>query len=514
MNNKQVIKWCFSKWLVSSIWLNKTPDTYSQDLMNVRIKNQWITVRKWYSEIVYDTNWKFKHIFSNQYLFVIQWSTVYKVVLWTLTSYWTVSNVSNYNSFRFWEFVIICDWINKPYICSGANVFQVTTTIDSWVIPSFWSSFAWFSVINNVNKKNILYVSVPVWTNTIFNCYDWNGSWSEQIVFKSDILWVIWTLFHLWIFTETTIEYISKDSLTTEWWIASLYSIPVWYWWQLNNNNCIVWAGDKIFYLTKDKKIRSILYKEWIIQEQIGDISDVPLIWIDDLLQWLNDNQDSAFGFFDRKNNLVKFFVRSVNSTVNDICIIYDMVNQCFLLDNNKNFAGMTEYNNNIYANSVFDGTVYIDEYWQNDNDLPINWWYKTISMWLWIQTIRKQFRGMTFWWAINDTTDIWIEIYIDDRIVFTNTLKGINRGWNSSVLGIGNTEIWGSGIWGDVNKQTNNLKSFDCVLTQWNLRDKWKRISIKFYGNSDLAPQFILDYLDIDYRPIWNYDKSDKYFS
>jgi hypothetical protein len=64
----------------------------------------------------------------------------------------------------------------------------------------------------------------------------------------------------------------------------------------------------------------------------------------------LNDDLSKSVGFYDQKNKLIKFFVRSKNSLTNDICIIWDLVNKTFLVDNNKFYSILTNHNNKVYA--------------------------------------------------------------------------------------------------------------------------------------------------------------------
>ena len=64
----------------------------------------------------------------------------------------------------------------------------------------------------------------------------------------------------------------------------------------------------------------------------------------------LAEDQSDAFAYFDKEENLVKFHVRSLTSTVNDTFIIWDLTNQTRLIDKDKYYSGMTSAQNVTYA--------------------------------------------------------------------------------------------------------------------------------------------------------------------
>lgn len=64
----------------------------------------------------------------------------------------------------------------------------------------------------------------------------------------------------------------------------------------------------------------------------------------------LADDQSDAVAAFDRKQNIVKFYVKSRNSTVNDICVIYDIQNETWLKDDNKYVSCVTSLNDELYS--------------------------------------------------------------------------------------------------------------------------------------------------------------------
>ncbi len=63
--------------------------------------------------------------------------------------------------------------------------------------------------------------------------------------------------------------------------------------------------------MTKQKKIKTINYIQGIEQPEIGELSDDDKVGITDFMESLDDDQSEAFGFYDTKNRLVKFHVKS-----------------------------------------------------------------------------------------------------------------------------------------------------------------------------------------------------------
>lgn len=137
---------------------------------------------------------------------------------------------------------------------------------------------------------------------------------------------------------------------------------------KLANSRCAVGAGDKIFFLTADKKIKTIDYVQGIDDVRVGELSDDEKVGIPNFMNNLNDDLSKSFAFYDQKNKLIKFFVRSKNSLTNDLCIIWDLVNKTFLVDDNKFYGILVNHNNKVYAGSCLNSVTYEDETGSDDD--------------------------------------------------------------------------------------------------------------------------------------------------
>ncbi len=596
-----------SKWFVRWKGNNKTPNFYLQEAKNIRIINQWITVRNWYETLYEDSDGTpARAIAGNQWLFVCQdskfkaywdiitfsaslvtWNTINLkvngtpmtavvfatdelttlwliatqlktqfptlinwtavnstlhtvsivikdintavaitniVVTWgasqptgtstenTFVSLWSIWTDVKCNIITRWPYTIILTWVWFPWYYDGTTLTQTSNSnIPAWANPYIWSTFAWFTCVawNSAADNNIVYISKPIWPTTAINCVDWSDN-TQRLTMKSPIQGMIWTLFNLWIFTNDTIEYISRNNLSNVGGVASLFSLPLWQWSQLSSHDSVVGAGDKIFYLTRDKKIRSIGFKPGIVDPQLWDLSDVPLTGIDWYMNDLADNQSQSHMIFDRTRNLVKIWVRWVNSAVPDQVPIYDLINDTRLEDDNKLWSDICEFNNNYYAIWCFDFLVLHEESGKTDIDQPIDWLATCTTLWFWAPSDQKIFWWMQFAGTITSFTNIYCDVIVDNNIKFTWVLKWSQRVWISS-LGIWSTSIWGSPIGWSPWKPIDLLWSFDVIINSWYILFRGKRIWVRFRANDSLDPDFLIDFLSFRVAGLRDsYEQSD----
>lgn len=64
----------------------------------------------------------------------------------------------------------------------------------------------------------------------------------------------------------------------------------------------------------------------------------------------LDADQSDSFAIYDRKDNIVKFFVQGIDSTTNNITVIRDLQNVTWLKDRYKYYSCATILNDEIYA--------------------------------------------------------------------------------------------------------------------------------------------------------------------
>jgi hypothetical protein len=173
-----------------------------------------------------------------------------------------------------------------------------------------------------------------------------------------------------------------------------LYTIPLTGGYQLASPDSVVAAGDYIFFMTKNKKIGNINYKQTVAEPQATILSDKPGNSIDYFMQYnLAEDQSASFAIYDRKNNLVKRAVKSVGSTTNDILLIRDIANETWLKDDNKYYSSACIMADEIYAGSALSYKVSQDETGDSDYDQGIDWVFETTDVVVESPTQMKQFR-------------------------------------------------------------------------------------------------------------------------
>lgn len=509
----------FTKWFVDNKGTNKVPEFYASFLRNLRIINNWITVRNWFSQIydwesvnpikaiVYNAN--------NDKLLAVVGSTLYDIDIdaWTASSIGTIGAWDKIRPLVYGDFTIFLDGVGAPYYYDGTTLSQTTEPweIAAWVDPEFWAVFAWFTVINNKDQQNVINISRPITLANQWYCHDWAGSDSEQITTKGKIQWFWPALNRLWIFTDQSIEYIDRNNITTTWWVASLFTVVTWAWDEMASPDSIVTAGDAVFFLTKNKQIKVLGYSWWITEPQLQTISDVEGASIQRFLNdTLKEDQSSSFWFFDRKRNLIKRHLLWNDSDVPNIILIRDVDNSTWLVDEDKFYSCMTKKWDRIYAWSAFSQRIYEDETKSDDNWQPIEWSFVTQNMTLWDPARPKQFRWFNLAWQIDTDAEIQINVFVDDNSVFSKTIA-----WTTYLPAVVTEWIWWAAIsetaiWWDLFVQQQDLSDFEYVVTHWNLKATGKKIRFEFSWTKPLQ-DFVLDYLNITYRLRQRYKINDK---
>lgn len=359
------------------------------------------------------------------YNIVIDWTWTPDTFKWNI-DWWTYTTGV---AITWWSQTLNA-WVSNVSIKFNATTWH--TLNDTWTLtqlsnsnPRFWEEFLNFTWIAWwTDFTNVIYQSRVITPTNPEYSYDWVWSGANQIIMKSDIQWLASTISRLIIFTDKSIEYIDRNSYTTIWWVLNFYPNPIAQWVKLANNRCCPSAWEKVFFLTADKKIKTIDYIQGIDDLKVWDLSDDEKVGIPNFMNNLNDDLSDSVGFYDQKNKLIKFFVRSKNSLTNDLCIIWDLVNKTFLVDDNKFYSILTNHDNKVYAWSCLNSTVYQDETWEDDDSWDISWYrYSAI-----LQNGRAWKNKMYTWYStsgtINSQTAIRKDIILDWYIIDSSTIE------------------------------------------------------------------------------------------
>jgi hypothetical protein len=74
----------------------------------------------------------------------------------------------------------------------------------------------------------------------------------------------------------------------------------------------------------------------------VEELSERAYNGISDLMNSLDPDQSESFGYFYAPDSLIKWHFKSEGATFNDVCVIYDIQKDAFLVDTQKFFYAGT----------------------------------------------------------------------------------------------------------------------------------------------------------------------------
>lgn len=470
-------------------------DQYSPYLRNARLDWQSIIIRPGHSLFATLTAWSYpKGIGSylradpaNDVL-VVRHNTDTTHKLYTIaedgttTSISTSSNIASDNRMFFQN---ISDVI---YCMNGSDNFwklsgTTYTTPSTWIsnfAPSFsvvfggshWAS-GWSA---NANK---------VYKSVADNYEDFNSTGSDQFTFSEQIVWLSANLQALFYFTKNTISVTGVGDITDT---AGTITYTTR---SLNvkegavNNASIVEVGDATYFLSSSNAISKIARWTSVNWFDVIDLSARKYAGIDWIIDSLDKDQTDSFGYYLSDKNIIKWFVKTDWASFNDLCIIYDVSKDAFLIDNWKPFYDGIFFKGYNYTVSMIEPKVYRDEIYQDDEDAGIEFEYWTKEFYLSDPTYKKILWEARTLIDVNELVHLTQEIWIDGALVDTKVIDSDNylvAAWGIGTDAIGMHAVWGSSAsfeWDDDYQEITILR------TKWNLNVKWKKIQFRFYNSS-----------------------------
>lgn len=367
-----------------------------------------------------------------------------------------------------------------------------TITIEnSWIIE-YTAGRSWLA------SANVLKASRPITLLNPERAYDFTGDGSYQIIYDSTIWGIKATLSWLYVFTQRKVEYIANGN-TTSW-----FSIPLWEGWNPINNLCIVSAGEKIFYITKKLEIETVNYVSGINDAQVGKLSSQKLVNIREYLQNIDTNQPTAFAFNNKNENTVQFFLREIWADFNNICIVYDLVNDTWNIDKGRYFSYVAENDDIYYGYSDISGTIYQDYIGFTDNWTPITTKGVTQAMG-WNTPNQKLFWGFNIAGGISNLSTLDFMADIDEQEVFRDTLQ-----LETSLSGwLGSRALWEVEIWGE--SVQDERKPFVKQADEGRIWLYGDRIQMSFGSDNDIQ-DWLLDTLWIRFETVNNINIDNKF--
>lgn len=493
----------FSKGLCAAYGAS-IPQQYATDMRNFRVKNGVSIPRPGYKKAASQTGNPVRALASNNgNLYAVQGGRLRKAdfVAGTFSDLGSVavdqaSSCSTYDKYT----VVFTD--GTPYVYDGTTLSAVTTFVASsnprFAVP--FANFLWAAGGNSgsSSKRNVLYVSRPASPTNPQYCYDWTGSGSDAILCPADILALASTLSRIFIFQDGRIDWIDKSSYTTIGGVTTFFRNPLALGDKVASKDCAVAAGDKLFYMTDRKRIRTVGYAVGVDQPEIGDLSEDPAVgiqlWLD---RNLSDDQSGAFGWYDQANRLVKFHVRSRTSAFNDLVVSWDMVNKTFVVDGNKLFGAAVNHLGSSYAGSSVNGDVYRDEFGGDDDGSPIVGYRVSAPLFLGADATYKVWNGCKLTGTIGQQSSFTQLIMVDGRAVDQSDVD-----YSTAILGgaqVGGSPIGQNPVGGPVGTQQS--KPFLKDRTRGYVDAVGRALSVRHSFN-DVNPVFSLDTLETVEKP------------
>lgn len=434
-------------------------------------------------------------------------------------SSWTTGYLWGWTWFNTWSSYILLDW-QYASILVGSWSPSPQLNVNVWYYDSAeiaiiasedrdLSIFDWESITTTVSESNswiieyargysflasanILKISRPITVTNPEYAYDFSWTWSQQITYQTNITWLKATLNWIYIFTKDTVEFLWANSLQNVAWSATFISTPLWVGWEPVNNRAIAASWDQIFYMTKNRQINTVNYIWWTDKTSIWELSSQPVIWIDELLKTIDNNQPTAEAFFNQNDDTIQFHLRTNNYQFNNIALVYDMINKSWAVDTGKKYNYIVKDWPDYYWFSDLNSSIFKDDVWFSDDGVAIPFKIKTQAMNYW--SIReKLFWWMLIAWWIWLLSELKIQVYVDKQSVFSDTIEG-NRLFISSLWEVWWDSIWEEPVWWEQD-YISELQPFEKIADEWRIYEMWTRVEVEISSISQIQ-DYIIDTL------------------
>lgn len=484
-------QWPFAMWYIDNCQNIDLPEGASPYLRNARIEWSSIKIRPWHTLFTQLTQWTHPRgvwVYSrssadNDKLIVRHnQDTNKKIVLIdsdaVVTEIDTSTLITSDNRMTFVsaeDDVYCMNWIDAYGKLSDTTYTNPSTGIVGFS-PAFWVVFngsmwaSWWAT--NPSK---------VYKSQADDYDDFAGTGTDIFTFQDRITGLSANNEAIFYFTATSISVtgitdIQDTAGTISYFTRALYAKE----WSVNHAS-IIETGNKTFFVTPSNKICTIVRWNSIYGYEIVELSERNNRWISKIMWSLDKNQTDCFWYFLPKENLIKWFFKSNGSTIHDVCIVYDITKDAFLVDGQKFFYDWVFFNWYNYTISMVESKVYIDEYGQDDEDAPISFEYWTKEFYLWDPTTRKTLWETRTLIDMNLLANLTQEIWIDGRQIDIKQMWSINI--PEDVNWIWTDPIWEVAIW----EATISDDMFEVTIlrTKWNLNQKGIKFQLRFKNTS-----------------------------
>lgn len=511
----QALKAPFSQWVVMDKGVHLMPEQYTPYAKNIRIKSWTTTKRNGYIRVV--AKWKEtgQTDITEPYIdnMISDWSYLYALANWklykvdfntdlTMTRYTNLTFDSNVSLLRYWKYLFFLSENTAKWYALDTTLWtwQALTVTDNAYFR-FWEVYKQCVYLAGwKDKANILYRSRAGNREEPTNILDMDWDGSDDLYFKSKIMWLASTREQLFVFTEDSIEIISEWQSGE---VLTITTVPIAWSNQPVNHRMVVKADDKVFFWTKENQMKSLNYMQWVTESVVWDVSHRQNLSIKDFTETLDEDQSTSFWYYNRTNKTIHRHLKQRWEPIPNIVLVYDVNTDSFFFDTNKYFNCVAEHKNKYYWGSVFGSIIYQDDIWPTDDGIAIEWERDTALFSVGSPVYRKEFREINIYWEKDDDVDINVSVLVDWKTVFDWTIKA-SGWWISWFASVGSAT---KPIAFETEKAP--IKPFEYIITRWNLRHRGKKIQVIFKGNSNW--DFCLSWMEIWYKDLYDNFMQDK---
>ena len=355
---------------------------------------------------------------------------------------------------------------------------------------------------------NVLYISAPITTGNPQNAYDFTGVNSQNITFDTTIKGIRATLDWVYIFTTKQVHLLDANSLQNVAGSATFISRPLGNGAAPIDNLCITASGNAIFYISENLHVQTVNYIQYTSDSTIWELSAKPVVGIRQYLKTLSYSQPTSFAHYNENDKTIQFHVRTQGAPYNDNVLVYDIINDTWNVDTQKNYNYVVKLGYKYYGFSDVNSSIYEDDIGYSDNGISIPFHIKTnnINSGTLLQKL--------YWWfyvagGIWPLTDLEFIVNIDWQPVFADnvvgSLSGVTTPWE-----IGWDEIGWQPIGWDLYPDFS-LTPFDRMADQWRISQMGTRIQVEVLSQSQIQ-NFILDIVGFFAQPSQYMDIPNKF--
>ena len=499
---KGLKKWVFAWGYVDNVDDFDMSACYSPYAINFRLDGQSPEIRPWHQMFKELASWDYprwigsylQSTASNNAL-VIRHNIDATHKLYTLkedltlTSIDTSTLIASDNKMRFYNVADVVYCMNgSDHLWKLSSTTYSNPWKPSWFAPAFATIFDGKMVASwQTSTPNKVFFSVAD------DYENFNGSWSDSWTFSEQVTWLASTGQALFYFTPNTISVTDRWDIISSWWTVSYNSTQLQATEGAISHDCIVPVWMNLYYLSSSNIISRVARQTnngWF--EVIG-VSNRKYAWIDKIMSTLDTDQSKAYWMYYPKDELIKRHLVSKWSSIPDVCIIYDVDKDAFLVDTGKYFYWWVYFNQSYYTISAVANFVYKDEYSQDDqwSPIPFEYWSKKfyLSWWEFKNLLWESRSLIEMNELANPTQAIWMDWQQKDISTLSRSNIPYTSWW------IGTQEVWTFEIWTDWEEEEQEMYEIVWQRTKWNLNKSWRRIQRR-RKNTSLAGKFKLKHV------------------